>query len=287
MAEALAIRAPDHLGDATMAIPAMRAIAGITPSTIYGPRSLLALFEAVGVPDLRVRPAAELPGEGTGVLFKPSFHAALSWRHLGRRFGIAENGRGILLTDPLPQVPGEHRREGYARIAAALGAVVPERVRRPGGRGFVGLNPWSPSATVRWPYFGELADLLAGDFPVVFFAGPGEEAPVRAIAGPHPVRAGLPLPELAAVLRDCAVFVSNDSGAAHFADAVDVPVIMVHGSTDPRRTGAGQAVSGGPIWCGPCYRKTCILGLQCLTRIRPPTVADAVRMHLDRLPGAR
>jgi len=289
MLEPLAIRAPDHLGDATMAVPAMRALAIAAPgSTVYGPGFLAGLFDALGFPAVTLRPSTEVPAAGTGVLFKPSFRAAWRWRHLARRVGLVGSTRARLLTDPLPAVPGEHRRDGYARIAAHLGAPVPPAHRAPAARPrFVALNPWSPSATVRWPGFRELADLLRDDVPVVFFAGPGEERAVRDIAGSHTVLAGLPLPAFAAALDGCALFVSNDSGAAHFADALGVPVLVIHGSTDPALTGAGTAVTGGPIWCGPCYRKTCVLGLSCLHRISPADVAAAVRGHLGELAETR
>ena len=288
------IRAPDHLGDATMAIPAMRAIADLGETVVYGPRLLGGLFEALDVRSVTVRPGTDLPAEGTGVLFKPSFGAAWRWRHLPRRVGLAINGRSALLTDPVVEPAGAHRREGYAAIAAVLGAVVPGKPATPqrsaGGRGsIIALNPWSPSETVRWPHFRALADRLAAELPaysVVFFAGPGEEAAVRDLAGSHPVVAGLPLVEFAAALQDVALFVSNDSGAAHFADAVGVPVLMIHGSTDARRTGTGAAVSGGPIWCGPCYRKTCFLGRTCLERIPVDVVVERARGVLDRLFGS-
>ncbi len=295
MLEPLAIRAPDHLGDATMAVPAMRGLALAAPgSTVYGPGFLRGLLDALGFPEVALEPATVVPGGGTGVLFKPSFRAAWRWRHLPRRVGLVGNLRAGLLTDPLAAVASEHRRDGYARIAAHLGAPVTAARREragPAGTGgaprFLALNPWSPTATVRWPGFRELADLLSDEIPVVFFAGPGEERAVRAIAGPHPVKAGLALPDFAAALDGCALFVSNDSGAAHFADAAGVPVLVVHGSTDPALTGTGAAVTGGPIWCGPCYRKTCVLGLSCLHRISAASVAAAVRGHLGGLAGSR
>jgi heptosyltransferase-2 len=170
-----------------------------------------------------------------------------------------------------------------------LGAAVPVKPatsQRSAGGQIIALNPWSPTATVRWPHFRALAERLAVELPdynIIFFAGPGEERAVRDIAGPHPVVAGLPLLEFAAALQDVALFVSNDSGAAHFADALGVPVVMVHGSTDARLTGTGLAVSGGPIWCGPCYRKTCFLGRTCLERIPVDGVVERAREVLDRL----
>ena len=67
------------------------------------------------------------------------------------------------------------------------------------------------------------------------------------------------LPAFAAALRRCAVFVSNDSGAAHFARACGVPTVVVHGSTTARRTGPAGAVpvEGPDLPCRPCYRKSC------------------------------
>ena len=283
------IRAPDHLGDATMAFPAMRAVAALAETVVYGPGFLRGLFEAQSFEDVRVLPGTDVPTEGTGVLLKPSFGAAWRWRHLPRRVGLAVNGRAALLTDPVAERRGAHRRDGYAAIAAVLGAAVSERVHTESprdARRVIALNPWSPTATVRWPHFRALAERLAADLPaysLVFFAGPGEEHAVRDIAGPFPVVAGLPLVEFAAALQDVALFISNDSGAAHFADALGIPVLMIHGSTEPRRTGTGTAVTGGPIWCGPCYRKTCFLGTRCLDRIPVDAVVRRALEGLDRL----
>lgn len=270
----LAIRAPDHLGDGVMARSAVYALAALGPTRVYAPGWGSVLYAG-----LDVRPRDEAPDAEIGVLLKPSFGAAWRWRHLRRRIGLATAGRGFLLTDPVP-LREEHRREGYARVAAGLGAlpVAPPRLPRAAAPelppGFVGLNPWSPTPAVRWAGYRSLADMLGA--PVVFFAGPGEEAQVQAIAGPHPVVAGLSLPAFASALDRCRVFVSNDSGAAHFAAACGTPVVMIHGSTAPGRTGVGVAVSGPPRWCGPCYRKRCPFALGCLTSVPVDAVHRAV-----------
>jgi len=67
-------------------------------------------------------------------------------------------------------------------------------------------------------------------------------------------------------LARCALFVSNDSGAAHFARAVGVPTLVIYGSTAPARTGpAGSlSVERSGIRCRPCYRRRCNRGLECL-----------------------
>ena len=45
------------------------------------------------------------------------------------------------------------------------------------------------------------------------------------------------LPELAAVLAQCRMALSNDSGGMHLASAVGTKVVAVFGLTDPTRTG--------------------------------------------------
>ncbi len=42
-----------------------------------------------------------------------------------------------------------------------------------------------------------------------------------------------PLPELAAVLQNCALFIGHDSGISHLAAAVGVPSLLLFGPTDP------------------------------------------------------
>ena len=211
---------------------------------------------------------------------KPSFGAAWRWRHLPRRVGLVTMGRRVLLTDAVPERE-EHRRDGFARVAATLGASVAGLpVYRPRGTApvlperFVGLNPWSPSPTVRWPHFRALADRIPG--PVVFFAGPGEGDAVRAIAGGRPVVEGLALPDFAAALAGCRAFVSNDSGAAHFAAACGTRVVVLHGSTSAARTGVGEGIDGPALACRPCYRKSCPYALGCLVDLPVARVLAAL-----------
>lgn len=215
-------------------------------------------------------------------MMKPSARAAIAWR---RRVATVGIGASFLHTHALPP-RREHRREGFVRLATAALAIaklaaptlrsVPQP---PASASFVGLNPWSPTATVRWPYFRELADALhaRGDAPV-FFCGPGEGRHVREIAGPHDLRDALPLDAFAATIATARAFVSNDSGAAHLAAAAGARVIMIHGSTAASVTGAGTPVDGPDLWCRPCYRKWCFRDLACLRAVS----VDQVLAALDR-----
>lgn len=274
----IAIRAPDHLGDAVMALGAVQALAAIGEVTVYSRGRWRSELYA----GIKVLQGDELPTEAdVGVMLKPSWSAAWRWRHLPT-VGVGPQGRyGVTLAEC-----DEHRRDRYARIARAGGALhVGEPTYRPRGiapelpSSFVAINPWNPSHAVRWSGFPALAQAL-GNLPVVAFCGPGEATQVRALLGStvHVV-CGLSLPDFAAALSRCVAFVSNDSGAAHFAAACGVPVVMVHGSTSPEQTGVGTPVErASRLWCQPCYRKICLWGTPCLT-----VEVEAVRVRVLEL----
>jgi heptosyltransferase-2 len=50
---------------------------------------------------------------------------------------------------------------------------------------------------------------------------------------------------LAAVLKRCAVYVTNDTGAMHIGAAVGVPLVAIFGPTDPRTTSPVGRVTCG------------------------------------------
>ncbi len=275
----IVVRAPDHLGDAVMALPGIWSLTTLGPAVIYS-RGRWAKELYAG---LDVRDGDEVPADAdVAVMFKPSWHASRQWRHLPT-IGIGPRLRYRKTLAP----EREHRRDGYARIVVAAGAEPPSAaVFSPRGvpavlpERFVALNPWTPTRTARWRAFGALARAL--DMPTVAFCGPGEGDAVRADLGTVPVLEGLSLADFAASLAGCAVFVSNDSGAAHFAAACGVPVVMVHASTAPETTGVGLPIElPTRLWCQPCYRKSCGWGTPCLA-VDVATVLSAVTTILGR-----
>ena len=263
-------RAPSHLGDGVMALPALRALAQVAGQlTIAAPGFGAALYH--DLPAELVPARATVQGD-VAVLFAPSLRAAWQARHCTHRVGVPSDWRSPLLT--VRVVPGVHRTQTYARLAQAVGATPkgdPTYVAPPGTpmptvpAGHVGVNPVSPSGeVVMWRGFAKLA--ARTNRPVVVYGGPGEHQAVRRAVptGHHLV--GLPLAQFALALRHCAVFVSNDSGAAHLARACGVPTVVVHGSTTAARTGplGSVAVEGPDLPCRPCYRKRCRYQLECM-----------------------
>jgi ADP-heptose:LPS heptosyltransferase len=91
---------------------------------------------------------------------------------------------------------------------------------------------------------------------------------------------------LPALLSSASVFVTNDSGPMHVAAAVGTPVVAMFGPTSPVRTGPygeGHAVlARADVPCRPCFNRHCrnAISLECLTRVSPVEVLDAVHRRL-------
>ena len=113
----------------------------------------------------------------------------------------------------------------------------------PAGRKVVGLGPTAASAYKIWPAerFAALfraiaAGPLPGAVPAVL-AGPGEAERARAaklvalLPKAVDLAGKLSLPEAAAVIGRCDLFVGNDSGLMHLAAACGVPTIGLCGAT--------------------------------------------------------
>ncbi len=291
MVDTIEVRAPDHLGDGVLALPALRGLAELGPLRVEGPRWVPILYR-------HLLPARPPEGPATAaVLLKPSFSAALAVLRVPRRIGLATDARWPLLTDAV--TPGaRHRVDDLSEVAGGAGAV---DVAAPGfpvveahfgaapalRPGTVVLLPGSGSGdAVEWPGYRALADALtAAGRPVVFAGGPAERGRMDALRGAHPALPELGLAESAAVFVRAAAVVGNDSGLTHLAAAArraaGVAVSAVHvvcGGTDPARTAAPGARAwraAAPPSCWPCFRKRCPFDRSCLST-DPRAVAAAV-----------
>jgi heptosyltransferase III len=125
----------------------------------------------------------------------------------------------------------------------------------PVDRPVIGLGPTANWTGKLWPadrFAALFRAIAAGPFPnavPAVLAGPGEQE--RAMAAP--LLAALPeavdlcgrlaLPEAAACIQRCALYVGNDSGLTHLAAAAGVPTIGLCGTTIDR---AEEMVPAGP-----------------------------------------
>jgi heptosyltransferase-3 len=134
---------------------------------------------------------------------------------------------------------------------------------RPGTR-LVAIHPGSGGESKNWPreWWAELGRRLtcaAPDLALLLIEGEADHEPAQFILEawkdlPHLRARWLPLPILAALLREATLFLGHDSGITHLAAAArrDLPVVALFGPTDPivwapPRSGV-RVLKGAPAW---------------------------------------
>ena len=157
---------------------------------------------------------------------------------------------------------------------------------RPGG--YAVLHPGASAPTRRWPVerYAAVGDALAGDGLAVVLTGvPGERrisaAVTAAMRAPAVDLTGATgLGGLAALLRDAAVLVGNDTGSAHLAAAVGGASVTVFLPGDPVRwahRGPRHRSIAADVACAPCPHLECPIDFRCATSVRPDAVLAAAR----------
>lgn len=289
------VRAPNHLGDVVMSLPALAEDGG----DVAVRRSLVPLLQMAGHPGrvipldpgaagwLRAVAAIRAGRYAEGILLSPSFGSAWLFRCAGvrRLRGTRTDGRGWLLEDGVPRsaLRGRHRTQQYRLLlgqdvsaSASPPAVAPpaearERWRTrvgPGGGPLVALVPGSNAPARRWPAdrFAALARGLLADGCRVVVVGGAPEAGLTArivndAPGSRDEGGRTDLAGLAALLALCHVVVTNDTGPMHLAAAVGAPTVTLWGPSDPNevapRWGRQVGVAGADIPCRPCFKNHC------------------------------
>jgi heptosyltransferase II len=201
--------------------------------------------------------------------------------HAARLLMLARpNGR-----EPLPEelrptlAPGDAERSAVDTLLAQH-AVQP-------GQPLVALAPGSVWATKRWPYYPELAKLLASRARLVVI-GSGADAPfAQAILAADPsaidATGRLSLLASAELIGRCGVVVTNDSAPLHLASAMGTPTVAIFGPTVPGfgfgpLSPRASVVGRDTLPCRPCDRhgpQRCPLGHhRCMRDILPALVAE-------------
>ena len=179
------------------------------------------------------------------------------------------------------------RREDRRALAALL-----EETGLVGGR-YACLHPGATAASRRWPpeRFGAVGDALAARGLAVVVTGVrGEEAVTaavtKAMSAPAVDFCGrTDLGAYAALLEECAVLVTNDTGAAQLAAALAVPSVTVFLSGDPVRWAgldrSRHRVAVADVHCNPCGLQDCPIDFRCAWEVAPATVLREVDLLLD------
>lgn len=245
------------------------------------------------------------------ILLPRSFGTAFTVFRAGipERWGYRGELRSPFLTHPVrfsPR-PGEHELFRHLDLVAATGAPrpaipdatwpVPEALRRD-ARGMLreaGV-PDGPFAAAhvasfaheakRWPA-ERFASLLEGvsrarGLPFVLLGSAAEAGMNARVASLAPgarvfdLAGKTSLPRVLGLVAEAALFVGNDSGLAHLANAAGTPTTVVFGPTDPDATRPwdGPRPDGRPVrlrlarervLCAPCRFTRCPLDHACMT----------------------
>ena len=247
-----------------------------------------------------------------GILFTNSFGSALlfSLANIPERWGYARDGRHFLLTKrvrtSLLDAP-RHHLHYYLSLVSKLGlATAPAELyfrlsdealsQTQGLLRSLAVDPNKPILTLspgasygpakRWPapFFARLATLLQThqNAQVVIIGSETDTEIARSIADlmpDHPIdlTGKTTLPQLAGLISQSTLFITNDSGPMHLANALKVPLVAIFGPTDPRITGPYQKPSKvlqEHVPCWPCSYRECPFEHECMTQISPERVHE-------------
>jgi lipopolysaccharide heptosyltransferase I len=210
-------------------------------------------------------------------------HAVDRYLCLGPMLGLNE--------DP-PDFSFDIPADALARAEALLADPGAGRALKTSARPIV-LAPATRWETKHWQSegFRDVARHFVAQGRAVVLIGSAEERAVcETIAAAAPGTLNLAgstsVPELAALLRRCAVCVTNDSGPMHLAVALDRPVVSIFGPSDPLWIGPyhrPDAVIRAGLACSPCYLRElsrCPYDHACMRQIAGATVIERVEAML-------
>jgi lipopolysaccharide heptosyltransferase III len=166
-------------------------------------------------------------------------------------------------------VPVTDRPRTHLAVTPEAAATVNQQLAEAGleDRKIALLHPAAAFATKQWATekFARVAESLAErGFAPVAIAGPNEHAILESLIDQASIRIvslDLSLPEVVALAARSQVFVGNDSGIAHIANAVETPSVVIFGSSNVahwrpwNKTAAEVVLEAMP--CQPCHGYFC------------------------------
>jgi heptosyltransferase-2 len=159
----------------------------------------------------------------------------------------------------------------------------------------VGINPGATyGGAKRWPAerFAAVADALASEFSarIVIFGAPSDLDIAQKVAAmmaraPVVLAGRTSLGQLMGLIKECHLFITNDSGPMHLAAALGVPQLAIFGSTSEAATGplseCAQVIKH-QVDCNPCFLRECPIDFRCMLGITVEDVLTAARAQLSR-----
>lgn len=250
-------------------------------------------------------------GFSKAILLQNAFDAALITFFAGipERIGYSRDLRGCLLTQKIPYNNEDrkiHHIDYYLELLRRAG--IPAQYSRPWirlslserlearrrlsalKRPILAINPGATYGSAkRWipDRFAAVADafmsftggstvLLGGDREIEIAKEirkniQGDD--IMILTGKTTLR------ELIAIISECDILLSNDSGPMHIGYGVGTPLVALFGSTSPELTGPRgfrDIVIKKDIDCSPCFKRTCEM-MTCMDAIKVDEVFDGIK----------
>jgi len=248
-----------------------------------------------------------------GLLLTNSFASAFLfyWAKIPERWGYDTDGRGLLLTTRVrAEAAGgpRHQVDYYLHLVSRLGFAgpkpefkfsIPQEIKESADRLLRSLdvNPQAPLVILcpgaaygpakRWPAerFARVGSLFQKEKNAqILLIGSAAEAGIAAAVSsamerkPCNLAGQTTLPQLIGLISRASLFIANDTGPMHIANALRVPVVAIFGPTDPAVTGPYEQPSRvvkSDVPCWPCTYRECPYGHGCMTAIRAEDVYRA------------
>ncbi|MCX5669504.1 MAG: lipopolysaccharide heptosyltransferase II [Candidatus Omnitrophica bacterium] len=161
------------------------------------------------------------------------------------------------------------------------------------------IAPGSRSQLKCWDkqYFSQLCSQLIKEGNQIVLVGDSFDQPIcnylQQASGEKMLNlcAKTNLSQLAALLKEAQLLITNDSAVMHLASYLNVPVVVIFGPTDEKKYGPwseNSIVVKKDIFCRPCEKAQCRFGtLACLACISPEDVFNQVKLLLSRCEESR
>jgi lipopolysaccharide heptosyltransferase II len=318
----IVVRSPNWLGDAVMAIPAVRAFKLGRPDArvaVLCQKKLAGLWQRVGDVDEVIAiesgesffaTAGKLRGQfEAAVLLPNSLRSALEvWlAGIPRRVGYAGHSRSAFLNQiitPRKKISTAplHHADRYWHIAYRCGAeAMPSAVSlwKPTAKErVIGICPGAEYGPAkRWPAykFRMLVQQVNEqvDCSWVILGTAADSTIAREISNGLPNVTDLTgkttLGELMDLLARLSGLLTNDTGTMHLADFIGTPLVAIFGSTEPILTGPRSPrskVIRQKVECSPCFLRECPIDFRCMEEIPMEQVVAAV-LDFKKSPSSR
>lgn len=259
----------------------------------------------------KIGKALQIQGYRHAIVLPNSWKSALIpfFARIKKRTGWQGEARFFLLNDrrKLDKAKYPLMIERFCALAASQGQILPRQLPYPKfvvdsqkrlqvqqkyhinlEKPTVALCPGAEFGPAKkWPthYYAEVADyLLKEQYQVLLFGSAKDQKTTTEIArhcqnetGLYDLAGKTTLTEAVYLLSLCESVISNDSGLMHIACALDVPVIVIYGSTSDRFTPPlnkkAVSVFVDGLDCRPCFKRTCPLGhFNCMNQLTPKVI---------------